>query len=241
MKMNIKEIRRYNLIALIAQKIEDKTFEFQEDFAEGVGIDPSYLSMMIMPSDRKGARGVSEKKARLIEEKLGLPELYLDAIQNLDGANVSDEIKQAVFKYPSSIYIPFLDENSIATEDEPKKLGMLFPASQLDQLGLSIKGENCAVWTITNHSMSPKINMGDTVLIDLKVNHFDNLVSGKVYAYRANGEVRVNRIFKDMLGGLRISSENTLKTTYPDEIVLAEQMHLIELCGLVVWRGGSIY
>jgi hypothetical protein len=241
MKMNIKEIRRYNLIALIAQKIEDKTFEFQEDFAEGVGIDPSYLSMMIMPSDRKGARGVSEKKARLIEEKLGLPELYLDAIQNLDGANVSDEIKQAVFKYPSSIYIPFLDENSIPTEDEPKKLGMLFPASQLDQLGLSIKGENCAVWAMKNDCMSPKINVDDTVLIDQRVQSFDDLVSGKIYAYRVNNEVRVNRIFKEIMGGLRITSENSLKTVYPDELVRDDQTHLIELCGLIVWRGGSMY
>lgn len=241
MKTTIKDIRRYNLIALIAKKLEDKTFEFQEGFAEAVGIDPSYLSMMIMPSDRKGARGVSEKKARMIEEKLGLPHLYLDAVQNLDGANVSEEIKKSVFKYPTSIYIPFLNEDSIAKEDESHKLGMLFSVAHLDQLGLSVKGENCAVWNMRNDCMSPKINEKDTVLIDQRIQSLDDIVSGKIYAYRVNNEIRVNRIFKEIIGGLRITSDHASKSIYPDELVKADQMHHIEICGLIVWRSGFLY
>lgn len=240
--MDIKEIRRYNLIHLIDLKLKDKTFEFQEDFAKAVGIDKSYLSMMIMPPEKKGARGVSEKKARLIEQNIGLPYQYLDSIENLKFSNFSNEIKNSLHhNRPSSVYVAYYQEDLNHNGQETAQTGLWFTTDQLIQLGLSTQADDCAVLNVPNDSMSPKFNTKDLVLLDLKANKIDELRSGQVYAYKANNEIRISRIFKEVIGGLRFCSENQLKTVYPDEVIGSEQMQLVQLCGMVVWRGGQMY
>lgn len=239
--MDIKEVRRYNLIHLIDSKLKDKTFEFQEDFAKAVGIDKSYLSMMIMPPEKKGARGVSEKKARLIERNIGLPYQYLDSIENLNFSNFSYEIKNSLLNYPPSVYVAYYQEALCHNDHEEPHAGLWFTAEQLIQLGLSTQADDCAVLNVPNDSMSPKFNTKDLVLLDLKANKIDELRSGQVYAYKANNEIRISRIFKEVIGGLRFCSDNPLKTVYPDEVINSEQMQLVQLCGMVVWRGGQMY
>jgi hypothetical protein len=51
--VDIKAIRRQNLRLLISDTIQKKQFETQEKFAEGVEIDPSYLSQMLMLPEQR--------------------------------------------------------------------------------------------------------------------------------------------------------------------------------------------
>jgi hypothetical protein len=50
----------------------------QAEFAKRVGLSASYVSRMLSPAKKKGAKGIGERMARRIEIALGLPRLWLD-------------------------------------------------------------------------------------------------------------------------------------------------------------------
>ena len=89
---------------------------------------------------------------------------------------------------------------------------------------------------IEGDSMSPELDDGDSVLIDMTKS---NIADGRVYLIRYGDEFRVKRLQKT-LGGIRIINSNPDKTSYPDEIVKGEQLKHIEVIGRVVWRSGHM-
>lgn len=248
--MNVKELRRKNLRSLISTLIADKVFEKQEDFAEAVGIDKSYLSQMLMEPDQKGSRGVSETKARHIESKLNLEENFLD---RLDKSNPIGEskiengvIRPISIDYDSNfVIIPMYDVKAACgtgytNEQELLKGGLVFKQSFLRKKSLSLSFEDTAIIMCDGDSMEPTINHGDEVLIDLRIKTLDDVISGKVYVFVANKELRIKRIFKNINGSLRISSDNEDKVTYQDEIIEKDNLDAIQIKGFVKWRCGEI-
>lgn len=250
--MNVKEIRRKNLRNLISKLIADKIFERQDDFAAAVKIDKTYLSQMLMEPEKKGSRGVSEAKARQIEEHLNLEDHFLDRLD--DSSPFGDsKVQNGVIRPITGdedidsrfVIVPMYDVKAACgmgyeNEEELIKGGLVFKESFLRKKGLSLVMNETGIICGDGNSMEPTINHNDAVLTDLRVKTIDEVISGKVYAFVANKELRIKRIFKNINGSLRISSDNPDKTTYPDEIINKEDLEAIQITGYVRWRCGEV-
>lgn len=70
--MEIKDIRRNNLLALLTR------FESIRQFADGTGVPAAYVSQIKNEAD---GRGMGSKTARKIEASLNLPVGYMDQVQ----------------------------------------------------------------------------------------------------------------------------------------------------------------
>lgn len=250
--MNVKEIRRKNLRKLISKLVADKTFDKQEDFAAAVEIDKTYLSQMLMDPDQKGARGVSEAKARQIESRLQLEDHYLDRLD--DSSPFGDSKMQNGILRPINsenncdsqfVIVPMYDVKAACGTGYENaegliKSGLVFKESFLRKVNLSMIMSETGVICCDGNSMEPTINHDDAVLADLRVKTLDDVISGKVYAFIANKELRIKRFFKNINGSLRISSDNSDKTTYPDEIIDKNDLDAIQITGFIKWRCGEI-
>lgn len=249
--MNLKEIRRKNLRKLIDQLLSDKIYERQEDFAVAVGIDKTYLSQMLMEPDQKGSRGVSEAKARQIEKELNLEANFLDLLDESSPFGKS-KVENGVIRPASNlddsgdyVIIPMYDikaacGNGYTNEDELIKGGLVFKESFIRKCGLSLSHEDTGIITGDGRSMEPTINHTDAILTDLRVKTIDQVISDKVYAFVANKELRIKRLFRKTNGGLRIVSDNPDKETFPDEHIEKEDLDAIQIKGLVRWRCGEV-
>lgn len=250
--MNLKEIRRRNLRNLIEKLSADKIFDRKEDFAAAVDIDKTYLSQMIMDPTQKGARGVSEAKARQIEKKLNLDPNYLDTLddsspfgKSIVANGVIRSLAVAEDETNEYVILPMYDVKAACglgytNEEELIKGGLSFKQSFLRKIGLSLNHQETGILDGDGQSMEPTINHCDSVLIDLRVNTFDQVISGKIYAFIANKELRIKRLFKTINGGLRIVSDNNDKTTFPDETLQPEELNAIQIKGWVKWRCGEV-
>lgn len=250
--MHVKEIRRRNLRKLISTLIAEKTFDKQEEFAAAVEIDKTYLSQMLMEPDQKGARGVSEAKARQIELKLQLEDHYLDRLDEsspFGDSKMHNGILRPLTSESDSdsqfVIVPMYDVKAAcgtgyANEEELIKGGLVFKESFLRKKNLSLVMNETGVICGDGHSMEPTINHDDAVLADLRVKTIDEVISGKVYAFVANKELRIKRFFKNINGSIRISSDNPDKTTYPDEIIEKNDLDAIQITGFIKWRCGEI-
>lgn len=65
--MNIKEIRKNNLLRLI------RDFKTQESFADAVELDPRYISQLV-----RGNRNIGDRTAAKVEQALQLPAGAMD-------------------------------------------------------------------------------------------------------------------------------------------------------------------
>lgn len=81
-------------------------------------------------------------------------------------------------------------------------------------------------------SMSPWVNDGDAVVIDLSDKEIRD---GKPYAIRYSDELRIKNVHKRFDGGLILRSINPL---YAEEAIPPADLEHIEIIGRVVWRAG---
>lgn len=261
--MDIKEIRQRNLRILIETKLANGEFERQQDIAKTVSIEPSYLSQMLMERGTKGARSVSEDKARQIETKLGLPVGALDIPMGEDifkenhyengimrpsakEVGLYGQQGDLVLTDPSLyVVVPQFDVRGACglgytNEDELIKRGIVFREDWLRRKGISPKFGCSAVLYGDGESMRPTIEHNSILLANTAITTFDQVVSGKVYAFVANKELRIKRLFKEIKGGIRVVCDNPNKAIFPDEYISQEDLDSISLKGQIPWRGGDI-
>lgn len=259
--MNIKEIRRKNLRKLIDDCISEGKYETQEQFAEAVGIDKTYLSQMLMMPNTKGARGVSEQKARQIELNLKLKNGHLDIgeapIQNtvLDKgvlrpsqnavSNINNDGAIEPMDNTEYVVVPIFDIRAACGDGytntaESLKGGVAFKESWIRSKGISPKLGASSIVYAQGYSMYPTIAPNNVLLLDQSQNSFESICSGDVYAFIVGSELRVKRLFKDIEGGLRVVSDNPDKAIYPDEYIKPAQLNQIIIAGHIKWRGGDL-
>ncbi|MEH8067545.1 hypothetical protein, partial [Gallibacterium anatis] len=83
--MNKRAIRQHKLQNLINELCNGNVAEF----ARKIGKEPSYVSRMLYPEDKKGAKPIGEKIVAEICSILGLPNNWFD-----DDSNLPAELKQ---------------------------------------------------------------------------------------------------------------------------------------------------
>lgn len=90
---------------------------------------------------------------------------------------------------------------------------------------------------VSGDSMEPMLFSGDSVLVNLAENEFEQIRDGKVYAIRYGNDLRVKRIFRRLDGGLTLRSYNP---DHKDEDLTPEQVSQhITLIGRVRDKSGS--
>ncbi len=97
--------------------------------------------------------------------------------------------------------------------------------SRLHKLG--IQTGNARIVKIKGDSMYPTLWDGDTAIADTYIPH---LISGKIYAFYFDGDLKVKRFTKRMDGTWLISSDNKDDPTWVDEVVsphATQQLHMI--------------
>ncbi|WP_206834542.1 LexA family transcriptional regulator [Marinobacterium iners] len=90
--------------------------------------------------------------------------------------------------------------------------------SHSDLTALNIQPSNARIIKIRGDSMWSTLWDGDEVLADTYV---PRLISGKIYAFEFDGELKVKRFTKKMDGSWLISSDNKDDPAYTDEVVSA--------------------
>lgn len=96
-----------------------------------------------------------------------------------------------------------------------------------------INAERCRRFRVHGDSMAPILFDGDCILCDCSP---QRIVSGKIYAFCFNNEVRVKRLFTQLNGGILVKSENQ---NVPDEFIKPEEIDGFYLIGRVIDRSGS--
>lgn len=132
-----------------------------------------------------------------------------------------------------------LYENQLAAGDgaavysEEPNGRIWFVREWLEKKGLPTTGLVAA--EADGDSMRDYIHDGDTVLINTNAKKIKN---GEVYAFRADSDLRIKRLFMNLNGSLTISSDNKTDPRYSDETVGPDSLDQINIIGHVVWRGG---
>lgn len=119
-------------------------------------------------------------------------------------------------------------------EIDYKGRGRVFQRDYIEGLGL--KPECAATMRVSGNSMEPRLWDGDSVLVDYCR---QTILDGKIYAFVWLGEHYIKRVFKEPGGGLRLVSNNTDKSTYPDRIIPPEHIDEFSLIGEVVGLAGG--
>jgi len=94
----------------------------------------------------------------------------------------------------------------------------------------NVPSDSASIVTVRGSSMESTLCDGDTVLIDLSTTR---PISGKVFAFNFDGDLRVKRFVLQLDRMWRIVSDNEDKELYPDEIVPANSLSHLSIVGRV--------
>ena len=258
--MDIKDIRRKNLAYMIDKVKKAGIYKTQEEIGIAMGFDDgSYLSQL-----KNGNRPIEPARARDFEKFFNLnpnafetpmdePVLkdgymdrgilrpspnYLSSLNETDGIDYVDTSE--------FVLIPQFDVKGAcglgySNPDELIKGGLVFKESWLRKKGISPRFGRSAVMGGDGDSMLPTIDSSNILLANLDIKTYDQIQTGKVYAFVANKELRIKRLFKNLKnGGLRIVSDNPDKELYDDEYLTKEELDNIQIVAQLVWRGGDL-
>lgn len=231
--MDIYEIRKANLIALIGNQVK-------RECAERWEMAPAHLSQLLSDKTKKN---LGDDVARRIEDREGLPRGWLDTLRS-DGEAALAHGAPAEPNTPSESDYALIPQytakgdcgNGYLNDHVEVNGGLAFKREWLRRIGA--KPENCYVIYADGDSMEPYIFEGDVVLFDTScVEPIDQ----KVYAIRrSDGGISIKRLVRQISGGWLIRSDSTDKARYPDEPVSDAILHEVPIVGRVIWRGGGV-
>lgn len=214
--------------------------------ARWLGVTPQAVSQVLT-----GTRNIGDRLARKIEKQFKKAEGWLDREHSLYGdaydlVNASKPKKQVVATdatetllddfvlVPRLMLNPSKDAAAPWTVEE-KGQRQALRAAWTDRLGL--QAGNLASLTAEGGGMFPRINDGDTLIVDLKDT---SISSGKIYTLMVGEELVVRRAFHIPGGGLRIACDNNDKNRFPDWDVPMDQSATIKTVGRVVALIGAL-
>lgn len=99
---------------------------------------------------------------------------------------------------------------------------------------LRVPRENLALLTVKGDSMSPTLNDGDLILIDLRSSRLED---SAIYVIEFADALLVKRIQRKLDGSVVIKSDNPV---YEPEVIARENVADLQIVGRVVWTGKKI-
>ncbi|RKG33420.1 LexA family transcriptional regulator [Acinetobacter guerrae] len=258
--MDVKEIRRKNFVFMVDKLKADSIYKNQEEMAKAMGLtNGSYISQL-----KSGTRNIDDAKARDLEVffklernsfdlPMGEPVIgqghMADGILRPNPDHMSMYVENDDYVYVNTsdfVLVPQFDVKGACglgytNSDELIKGGLVFKEAWLRSKGISPKFGCSAIMGGDGDSMLPTIDSSNIILANLAINTFDQIQSGKIYAFVSNNELRIKRLFKNLKdGGLRIVSDNPNKEIYPDEFLSKEEIDNIKIVAHLPWRGGDL-
>lgn len=220
-------------------------FDTDAEFAEALGISPSYLGQI-----KKGLRPITEKTARKFEKAMGRPEYSLDGMTHIaadpaetyrpdSNAELAEyegfiEWDDDTPPIPGSVAVPFFTGvdlsagNGSNAGEEAHGAKLMFARSTLSRQGVDVNNAVCV--KVRGSSMEPALFDGSVVGVDTSATA---ILEGKMYAIRHYDELRVKYLYPRPDGGLRIVSVN--KAEHPDEILTPDEAKHVTVIGRVFW------
>lgn len=197
--------RRNNLTRLIAERYAGS----QSNFAAAVGLSLSQIGQWLAPEDSPHLRNMSERSARKIEAKAGLPEGWLDQYQSAkDGGDMKKSNVVALKQKPvPDIVLEQFDAggsmgHGLELRDQPGVIQSwrVNPEWLERNVRSHSSAKNLCIVTGFGDSMQPLFNPGDPLLVDTGVTSVD---FDSIYFFRIDNDGYVKRL-------QRIPTENGL-------------------------------
>lgn len=228
----IEVIRRENTKKLIA----DNGLTRQE-FADKAKINYGLLGHYI---GKNPSKAIGDEVAQRIEAAFNKPanwldhehdknQLELEAIQNSSNVRVTDATDGLIPIPLYGVYFCCGDGNGECEFEEVKGTRNFHPSFFTDK---NVKAENFKLVCASNGSMTPYINDGDEVGIDISSTEVQD---GGVYAILLDGDRMFKQLFREAGGALRLHSFNE---NYPDRLVTAENHDSLIIVGKQIYRAG---
>lgn len=111
---------------------------------------------------------------------------------------------------------------------------LAFRRSFLREVGVT--PSSAVIIDVKGHSMDPTIRDGSVLLLSTGAR---TVVSGAVYAFRLDGHLLVKRLHQLPGGGVRATSDNPDRDTYPD-LVVGDGATDFEIIGRALWVGARL-
>jgi len=203
----------------------------QTDLATKTGKTRSFVSGLFT-----GNKPFGETVARSMEQALRLPPGYLD-VQDERGLSpilvweTLEDLPRGQYAMIPRVSIKLSAGNGIVAEEEKDVPPLAFTEEWIRSRNVSAR-KNLRICKVSGDSMSPFLEEGDSVMIDLGQ---CDVTEGKVYCIRYGDELRIKRLYKRFDGGLRIVSDNK---EYPEESIAPTDMQHITVLGRQIWRAG---
>lgn len=205
--MDIYEIRRRNLLALIERKYENNRSLFARSVDKNVNTINLYLTL-----NEGLRRNIGERNARDLEKMASLPNGWLDAEssgrEGLTLVTNIDRITGSTKDNPD----PAGDSLAMGT----KYLQMHFP--ELDESSLGFI-------TVVDDEMKPTLNKSEIVLID---NEDKDIYRSGLFLVMIGSALKVRRLSEKMGGEFEVSRDST---HYPDEVIAKDQLDRLKVVG----------
>lgn len=194
---NIFEIRRLNLIAHIDAKFEGN----RASFCRASGKNPNLINL-VLTKNPEYRRNIGEKLARDIEEKSGMQAHWLDNPQGI-GARSTTRVPLILDMTVPELPLIYSEFNLTVPFDEPRMISRV--------TGMA----NVVIITAADGLMSPTIELGDMVWLDLGVKKFK---ADGVYALMVGEQTQLRRI-QETASGYEMSCDS--RTPAPSSITKA--------------------
>ncbi|WP_084629181.1 S24 family peptidase [Neptunomonas japonica] len=184
----------------------------------------------------KGESFCETKRFPVICELLDVNQEWLatgrgEARYSDDSEGGAHEDPQLYSPYSKFIKIPIIEASlaagagSYATEDVISEY-MEIGRDRLEKYQIN---ENTAtIAPIRGESMEPTLISGDLLLVNTSVR---KPISGKIFAFDFDGDLRIKRFNKRLDGSWLISSDNEDKNLYRDEVVSAHNINQLRIIG----------
>lgn len=229
---SIEAIRRENI-----KKLMRKHGLTRQEFAKRSGVNYALLGHYI---GKNPSKAVGDEIAERIEVAFNKPKNWLDHDHDhdQDGVNAIKTSQSVVVTASTeglveipiySVYFCCGNGNGECEFEEVKGTRAFSPSFFSDR---NINPDNFKLVCAANGSMSPYINDGDEVGIDIGDT---DIHDGGVYAILLDGDRMFKQIFREAGGALRLHSFNP---AYPDRLVTAENHESLIVVGKQVYRAG---
>lgn len=229
-KLNTEQHRAKRLADWIKQRGEN-----QSDLSRRLGVGRAYVSKLLKADGTTGHRFM-EDVARRLEKSLLMPENYLDKREE-DGLapiitwSSVDDLPKGMYAMVPRISISLAAGNGIVATEEKDVPPLAFTEEWIRSRNVSSR-DNLRICKVAGDSMSPFLEDGDSVMIDLGQK---DVVEGRVYCLRYGDELRIKRLYRRFDGGLRIVSDNK---DFPEESLSPADLQHVSVIGRQIWRAG---
>lgn len=198
----------------------------QAELAARLGVDRSYVTLLLRPDRYFGKRAGAS-----IETKLGMPAGHLTNPGDDDApvAEWSDPMRLAQDAYALVPYVVLSIKEGEIDSEVAALPAIALPAATLAARGVKSR-DDLRIVRAPDRSMEPGLLATDIVMVDTAQTDPED---GQVYALRAGGRIVLRRLFLRADGSIRLHPDNP---AFPDEDVRPGDG--FDVLGRQVWRGG---